>query len=174
MSYNVNSSSYQNINAQDCCFNLRKATRAVTQFYDRHLESADIRSTQFTLLLTLSVATGKTLTEMAEGLVMDRTTLTRNLKPLEKGGLITTVKLADRRSKGYMLTDKGREAIERGVPLWKTAQQNIVGQLGQDRYNRLLEELKVIRSLANLPKAAKPSTHVPGIHSPTINPSRSV
>src|SRR5271155_563431 len=110
----LNMTSYQNINAQCCCFGLRKVTRAVTQFYDRHLEPANIRSTQFTLLLTLSAATGKTLTEMAEGLVMDRTTLTRNLKPLEKGGLITTVKLADRRSKGYVLTDKGREAIEKG------------------------------------------------------------
>jgi len=161
MSYNANSSSsYQSINAQDCCFSLRKVTRAVTQFYDRHLEPANIRSTQFTLLLTLSAATGKTLTEMAEGLVMDRTTLTRNLKPLEKANLITTVKLADRRSKGYMLTDQGREAIEKGIPLWKKAQQHIVSQLGQDRYNRFLEELKAVRSLANVPKLVR-SSHPP-------------
>lgn len=148
----LNTSSYQNINAQCCCFGLRKVTRAVTQFYDRHLEPADIRATQFTLLIELSSATGKTLTEMAEGLVMDRTTLTRNLKPLEKAGFITTVKLADRRSKGYALTDRGRQAIEKGIPLWKKAQQSIVGQLSNDRYNRLLDELKALRSLAVLPK----------------------
>ena len=88
MSYNT--TSYQGINSIDCCFNLRKVTRAVTQFYDRHLEPADIRSTQFNLLLTLSASAGKTLTEMAEGLVMDRTTLTRNLKPLEKNLLLFT------------------------------------------------------------------------------------
>lgn len=148
-------SPYENINAQCCCFNLRKVTRAVTQFYDRHLEPADIRATQFTLLLTLADATGKTLTEMAEGLVMDRTTLTRNLKPLERAGFIATVKLADRRSKGYMLTDKGREAIEKGVPLWKKAQHQIVGQLGNDRYNHLVDELKDVRSLANTPKTTR-------------------
>ncbi|MBP9764060.1 MAG: winged helix-turn-helix transcriptional regulator [Gammaproteobacteria bacterium] len=153
MSYNT--TSYQGINSIDCCFNLRKVTRAVTQFYDRHLEPADIRSTQFNLLLTLSASAGKTLTEMAEGLVMDRTTLTRNLKPLEKQGLITTTKLSDRRTKGYVLTEKGRLAIEKGVPLWQKAQQQITSQLGEDRYKRLLEELKVVRSFANTPKVTR-------------------
>jgi DNA-binding MarR family transcriptional regulator len=154
----LNTTSYQNINAQCCCFSLRKVTRAITQFYDRHLEPADIRATQFTLLLELSSATGKTLTEMAEGLVMDRTTLTRNLKPLEKAGFITTVKLADRRSKGYTLTDRGRQAIEKGIPLWKKAQTSIVGQMTDDRYNRLLEELKALRSMAVIPKM--PTKHI--------------
>jgi DNA-binding MarR family transcriptional regulator len=147
-----NPTSYQGINAQDCCFGLRKATRAITQFYDRHLEPADIRATQFTLLLTLTNATGKTLTEMAEGLVMDRTTLTRNLKPLEKAGFIITTKLPDRRTKGYVLTEKGRQAIEKGIPLWRKAQQHIVGQVGNDRYSHFLEELDMVRSLVNANK----------------------
>lgn len=146
------SKSYQNMNAQCCCFNLRKTTRAVTQFFDRHLEPAGIRATQFTLLLTLTSASGKTLTEMAEGLVMDRTTLTRNLKPLEKAGLITTVELSDRRTKGYKLTDKGMETIEKGVPLWEKAQLQFVEQLGDERYARLLSELGLVRSMANVQK----------------------
>lgn len=159
MSFNptTSMSSYQNINPQCCCFGLRKATRAVTQFYDRHLESAGIRATQFTLLLTLSSAAGKTLTEMAEGLVMDRTTLTRNLKPLEKAGFITTMKLADKRSKGYVLTDKGRQAIEKGVPLWKEAQQHVVSKLGDERYHHFLGELKAVQGYANTPKPAHSS-----------------
>src|SRR4029077_15793987 len=135
-------SSFQDINIKDCCFGLRKVTRAVTQFYDRHLEPADIRATQFNLLITLSSSSGKTLTEMAEGLVMDRTTLTRNLKPLERAGFITTMKLADKRSKGYVLTDRGRQAIEKGVPLWRTAQQHVVSKLGDERYHHFLGELK--------------------------------
>ncbi len=150
-----NAASYQSINVQCCCFNLRKITRAVTQFFDRHLEPAGIRATQFTLLVSLSSSNGKTLTEMAEGLVMDRTTLTRNLKPLEKAGFIATVKLPDRRSKGYGLTEKGRSAIERGLPLWRKAQQQIVGQLGNERYARFLEELGFVRQLANLPKPTR-------------------
>ncbi len=157
MSYNT--SSYQGINAVDCCFALRKVTRAVTQFYDRHLEPSGIRSTQFTLLLTLTASAGKTLTEMAEGLVMDRTTLTRNLKPLEKEGLITTTKLIDKRTKGYVLTEKGQQAIQKGMPLWQKAQQQITSQLGDDRYKRFLEELRVVRSFANTPKVVRHKNH---------------
>lgn len=145
---NTNVMSYQAMNDQCCCFNLRKISRAVTQFFDRHLELAGIRATQFTLLLSLSSISGKTLTEMAESLVMDRTTLTRNLKPLERMGLITGVKLSDRRSKAYALTEKGKEVILRGVPLWQKAQQQIVGRLGHDRYDRFLEELTFVRKLA--------------------------
>lgn len=159
MSYQATSTnnSYENINAQCCCFGLRKATRAVTQFYDRHLEPAGIRATQFTLLITLSSSAGKTLTEMAEDLVMDRTTLTRNLKPLEKAGFITIVRLSDRRSKGYTLTDLGKQAIEKGVPLWKKAQNQIESKMGNDRYHRLLTELDAVRGTANLPTKASSS-----------------
>lgn len=150
---------HETINAECCCFNLRKVTRAVTQLFDRYLEPADIRATQFTLLLELASAGGsKTLTEMAEDLVMDRTTLTRNLKPLEKAELITTLKLVDKRTKGYILTEKGRSSIETGVPLWKKAQQQIVGQLGDTRYMQLLKELNMVRSLTHTTKL---TSHAP-------------
>lgn len=142
--------SYQKINVVCFCFNLRKVTRAVTQFFDRQLESADIRATQFTLLLTLTASQGKTLTEMAQGLVMDRTTLTRNLKPLEKTGLIMTIPLADKRTKGYILTEKGNLTIQKSLPLWKKAQEHLVGQLGEDRYARLLSELDFVRTLVHV------------------------
>lgn len=149
---NMNAMSYQAMNDQCCCFNLRKISRAVTQFFDRHLELAGIRATQFTLLLSLSSISGKTLTEMAENLVMDRTTLTRNLKPLERMGFITGVKLSDRRSKAYALTEKGQEVILKGVPLWQKAQSHIVGRLGNERYDRFLEELTSVRKLAAVSK----------------------
>jgi DNA-binding MarR family transcriptional regulator len=144
--------SYQKINAVCCCFNLRKVTRAVTQFFDRQLEPADIRATQFTLLLTLTAAGGKTLTEMAQGLVMDRTTLTRNLKPLEKMGLIMTIPLADKRTKGYVLTEKGKHTIQKGVPLWRQAQDHLVEQLSDERYKHFLSELSFVRGLVNTPQ----------------------
>lgn len=148
----MNEQMYQSVNEQCCCFNLRKITRAITQLYDRYLEGANIRATQFTLLVELSNSSGKTLTEMAEGLVMDRTTLTRNLKPLSKAGLIVTVPLSDKRSKGYTLTERGHEVLALGLPLWKNAQQHIVGQLGHDRYHRLLGELLAMRNLAQAPR----------------------
>ncbi len=135
---------YKNINKRCGCLNLRKAARAATQLFDHILEPAGVRATQFTLLIALSSVSAKTLTEMAATLVMDRTTLTRNLKPLEKMGLIASVSLTDRRSRGYSLTEKGRHTLEIGMPLWEQAQQQLVSGLGDDRFNNLVAELKEV------------------------------
>ena len=135
---------YEAINARCCCFNMRKVMRAVTQFFDRYLEPANIRSTQFTLLVALSSINAKTLTEIAENLVMDRTTLTRNLKPLEKLELINTVQPLDKRSKAYVLTEKGKEVVMKAVPLWEEAQDNIVNVLGAEKYIHIVKELEAV------------------------------
>lgn len=135
---------HKHINAVCSCFNLRKASRAVTQHFDHALEPAGVRATQFTLLASMAAVSARTLTEMAQTLVMDRTTLTRNLKPLEKLGLIETTEPRDKRSKAYGLTDKGRETLQRGVPLWETAQERVVNGLGQERYDSLLKELEAV------------------------------
>lgn len=135
---------YRLINVRDTCFNLRKATRAVTQYYDHCLEPAGVRATQFTLLVSMASASARTLTEMASTLVMDRTTLTRNLKPLEKLALIETIEPRDKRSKAYALTEKGREILTKGVPLWQQAQNKTISGLSLERYERLLKELDVL------------------------------
>lgn len=132
------------INARCNCFNLRKATRAITQFYDHCLEPAGIRATQFTLLVSLASVSAHTLTEMASTLVMDRTTLTRNLKPLEKLGYIQTTEPRDKRSKAYALTEKGRDTLNKGIPLWQAAQHKVSSGLGSDRIDRLIKELDVL------------------------------
>lgn len=141
---------YEAINSRCCCFNFRKVMRAVTQFFDRYLEHTGIRSTQFTLLIALSSINAKTLTEIAENLVMDRTTLTRNLKPLEKMGLITTIQPLDKRSKAYVLTDKGKELVNQTVPLWEEAQNNIVHSLGADKYSHIIKELADVLAATDL------------------------
>ena len=137
---------YGQINKQCCCFNMRKVSRAVTQFFDRYLEPLGIRSTQFTLLVELGSVSAKTLTEIAEGLVMDRTTLTRNLKPLEKQGLITSVPTSDKRAKAYTLTTSGKEILARTHPTWQQCQDRIVTFLGQERYGNILGELETLLS----------------------------
>lgn len=132
------------INPRCSCFNLRKATRAVTQFFDHQLEPAGIRATQFTLLVSMASVSARTLTEMANTLVMDRTTLTRNLKPLEKLGFIQTIEPRDKRSKAYALTEKGKETLEKGIPLWHQAQTRIQDALGDERFARILLDLDAI------------------------------
>lgn len=132
---------YKQINAKCNCFNLRRATRAVTQFYDHCLDPCGIRATQFTLLISMGAVSASTLTEMASTLVMDRTTLTRNLKPLEKLGLIEMIEPRDKRSKAYALTEKGREVLNKAIPIWQRAQTKIISSISQEKYEYLLKEL---------------------------------
>lgn len=134
---------------------MRKVTRAVTQYFDRYLEPTGIRATQFTLLVELYFTKGKTLTEIAENLVMDRTTLTRNLKPLEKSGFIVTVQTLDKRSKAYVLSEKGEQIVEKCVPLWQQAQNSVVNSLGEDTYHDVIGKLSRLLSIANQPKERK-------------------
>lgn len=123
------------------CFNLRKASRAITQLYDQVLQPSGLLATQFTLLVAISVAGSATVTRLAQELVMDRTTLTRNLKPLERQGLIEIEPGQDQRTRVVSLTDKGHKALARAIPLWEQAQAHIVEGLGQSRWSALLSDL---------------------------------
>src|SRR3954463_12064452 len=88
---------------------LRQATRALTQHYDEAIAEAGIRSTQFTLLVALTQAPRAPLSKLAEVLVMDRTTLTRNLAPLIRDGLVEEHPFEDRRIRAYALSAKGKK-----------------------------------------------------------------
>jgi DNA-binding MarR family transcriptional regulator len=129
--------------AQLCvCFNLRKAVRAVTQFYDAMLEPTGLRTTQLTVLVALALAQRVPLSRIAERLVMDRTTLTRNLRPLERRRLVRIERGPDRRERFMSLTGAGRAAMERALPLWQAAQSRIVGGGGAKRWAGLRAELE--------------------------------
>lgn len=123
------------------CANLRMASRAVTQFYDEALKPAGLRATQFTLLSALLQVEQIAITELAERLVMDRTTLTRNLEPLEQKKLIDIYPGEDRRTRLVNLTERGRQALAKATPLWQQAQSQVTQALGEDRSNTLLDNL---------------------------------
>jgi DNA-binding MarR family transcriptional regulator len=134
----------------DCaCFNLRKAARAVTQLYDKALRSTGLRTTQFTLLVGISMLGTVTVTRLAQIGVMDRTTLTRNLKPLERKGLIQITPGKDQRTRVVTITDEGQKALVQALPLWKKAQVGVVKRLGQERWNSLRTDLGEVVSLAS-------------------------
>lgn len=142
----------EQINAHCCCFNMRKVNRAVTQFYDEYLEPTGIRITQYTLLVEIAGSDVKTLSEIAANLIMDRTTLTRNLKPLQKAGYITNTKTVDKRSKSYVLTDKGHKVIADATPLWQEAQDKIIHAFGNHEYKVLCEELDKLLKITSQSK----------------------
>jgi DNA-binding MarR family transcriptional regulator len=134
----------------DCaCFNLRKAARVVTQLYDKALRSTGLRTTQFTLLVGISMLGTVTVTRLAQIGVMDRTTLTRNLKPLERKGLIQITPGKDQRTRVVTITDEGQKALVQALPLWKKAQVGVVKRLGQERWNSLRTDLGEVVSLAS-------------------------
>jgi DNA-binding MarR family transcriptional regulator len=134
------------------CFNLRKATRAVTQLYDKALAPSTLRVTQFTLLVALSRTEQLTLSQVAEHLVMDRTTLARNLTPLERDGLVTIRRGPDRRERYMHLTLRGHRALEQALPLWRQAQAQVERSVGHRAWSALHEGLQELtRTLRDVP-----------------------
>ena len=125
------------------CFNLRKATRAVTQLYDEFLRPSGIRATQFSLLMLVRGMGPIRITELAEKAVMDRTTLKRNVDLLEHGGLVRVTPGKDARVREVILTAAGEDRLIIALPLWRQAQAQVRKQLGQDRSDRLLADLTV-------------------------------
>ncbi len=141
-------SNCQEAQASCACFNLRKAARAVTHFYEGFLQETGLRVTQLSILFASYVAGEVTVSRLADELGMDRTTLTRNLKPLQDQGLISVKSGGDRRTKAITLTLKGKEVLSRALPMWKTAQEQFVKRLGSGRFRSLLVELLATVSAA--------------------------
>jgi DNA-binding MarR family transcriptional regulator len=120
---------------EECtCLAVRQAARHVTQFYDQHLAAAGLRTTQFSILAKLKRRGPMTINALADEMVMDRTTLGRNILPLERDGLISiSPGRTDRRSKDLRLTDAGLERLRAGYGGWKEAQRQFAAAFGDER-----------------------------------------
>lgn len=123
------------------CFNLRKAARAITQSYDAAFVPTGLKATQFTVLQVTAVAGGAPMGRLAERLGMDRTTLTRNLRPLEQKGLIAMASGTDRRERLIHVTQEGLTALDAALPLWEQAQSKLYSALGPVAFLSLLDRL---------------------------------
>jgi len=125
-------------------FNTRRATRLITQYYDKALAPTGIRSTQYSLLSLLSMIGEAPMQEVAYVLAMDRTTLTRNLNPLVRKGLVKVQVGSDRRSRPLTLTPKGRSTLEKALPYWQAAQSKILNEIGADKWDMMMRGLHQI------------------------------
>src|SRR6202049_1003878 len=113
------------------CLRLRKAARRITQIYDGYVEPFDLTITQFGLLAHLRVLDGISVGALAETLVMDPTTVTRTLRPLERKALVAMdPDPDDRRSRSLRLTEQGREVLRAARPAWARAQHHVEEVLG--------------------------------------------
>jgi len=129
------------------CFKVRKAARAITKLYEEVLRPSGLRATQFSMLMVTRVMGPVTVVKLAQVMVMDRTTLTRNLQILEKRGLIMIKPGEDRREREVNLTAEGMEVLAKAVPLWEEAQERVREGLGEERLQNLLGDLSEMVSL---------------------------
>ena len=129
---------------QNCtCFNLRKTTRAVTQLYDEALKPSGLYATQFTLLAAISFTGSVTITKLSNNLIMDRTTLTRNLNPLQKKGWVAVTPGEDKRTRALSLTRSGKKVLKEAMTPWNQVQNQVVKTLGKGNWDELLKNLSL-------------------------------
>jgi len=110
---------------------VRRAARRLTRDYDRALKPAGLKLTQYSVLANLVRSGGLSITALAERLAMDRTTLTRNLRPLDKAGWIRVGSGPDSRSRAVDITELGRDTYDRALPLWRQAERSFRRSVGQ-------------------------------------------
>ncbi|MHC4849657.1 MAG: MarR family winged helix-turn-helix transcriptional regulator [Planctomycetota bacterium] len=130
------------------CFQLRRASRAVTQLYDTALQPTGLRSTQFVILAVTRVEEPVTQPALATALGMDRTTLSRNLKPLETDGYLRRTRKRGERATIVSLTPKGRRKLIAAVPYWEEVQSSFTSGLGKSHWNELRQRLQDASAVA--------------------------
>ena len=129
------------------CFRLRSLSRVVTQIYDHALAPAGLKVTQYSLIAQARRGTGApapSVSELAQALYTDRTTLTRNLRPLQEAGLVELGAGADSRSRAVRVTPRGEAAFQQARALWREAENQVRIKCGAERtvqLHRLAEEL---------------------------------
>lgn len=113
------------------CLHAQRAARALSRRFDEAFRPHGITSGQFSLLNSLNRPSAPTIGQVAETLAMDRSTVTANLKPLERTGLVTaTVDPDDRRGRRIALTDAGRDLLARTTPVWIAEHGAVEAELG--------------------------------------------
>lgn len=119
------------------CLHVQRAARAVARRFDDAFRPLDLTNGQFSLLMSLNAPKAPSIGTISTLLAMDRTTLTANLKPLERRGLVkVAVDQADRRNRLMVLMPAGRRLLTKAVPLWKRAQtatERLVAGSGAER-----------------------------------------
>ena len=137
--------------AQHCLWlRVRQASRALTAIYDAHLQPAGILASQLTILSAITVFGSQEVgfSELAAALMMDKTTLSRNIKPLEAAGLVRVARSpADARARILLITPAGQAALATAYPLWQQAQQVVENALSTGTLQPLMDGLGKLASV---------------------------
>jgi DNA-binding MarR family transcriptional regulator len=148
--------------ARECpAIRVRQASRALTRVYDDALRPVGLQMSQFSVLIAIAAFTeaDATISAVAGSLLMDRTTLTRNLRPLERAGLVRLTRApGDARARLVVLTHRGEKTIELAYPLWEEALGRVRRLLGVRKLRTLNVQLSfVIASAPGFEELTRPS-----------------
>jgi|ERR1700722_4668183 len=126
------------------CFNVRRLSRAITQFYDAEVHRHGLRPTQAPILRALQAKDGWSMAELSEWLGMERTTLLRNLRPLQRDGLARAKGGGQGGHVKLEITEKGRAILAKLHPAWRSAQDKVVAILGKERWSTIISDLNEV------------------------------
>ena len=127
---------------------VRRASRIMTQRYDAAFRPVGLAPTQFTLLVAIHLLEHVAITQLAQELFTDQTTITRNIKLLEQRGLVAIKPGEDRRIKLASLTVEGQALLEQALPLWEQAQSEVKQHFGEEKWQTLLSLLAEVKTLS--------------------------
>jgi len=123
--------------ARCACFDLRKATRAVSRLYDDYLRPLGLNITQYSLLRAIERGLQISVSTLGRYMVMDRTSITRALAPLERDGLVRSGAGSDKRTRIVFLTKKGARLLASAQPRWDEAQKTFLNLMGSRRWTTM-------------------------------------
>jgi DNA-binding MarR family transcriptional regulator len=127
------------------CLHLQRAARAVARRFDQAFRPLDLTNGQFSLMMSLNSLDAPSIGYVSALLAMDRTTLTANLKPLERRGLVTVrVDEVDRRTRRLILTPAGRALLAAALPIWRQTHAAVESLVGMSDPDRLRADLRAL------------------------------
>jgi len=130
------------------CFNVRSAARAITGLYDETLEPSGLRMTQVAILAVIQAHGRRTMQLLATDLGLDPSTMTRTLQPLLDARLVRVEPTRDdARARQAVLTAKGNSRLAEAYTLWNAAQNRLRERLGNERFDRLIDDLSTATRL---------------------------
>jgi DNA-binding MarR family transcriptional regulator len=138
---------YREVLRECASFNLRKASRVVSQLYDDILQPTGLRSTQVALLVLLAVEPESSMARLARQLMLSPSTLSRNLRPLQRDGLVD-IRHTGKRGKSVSLTSVGKKALFDAFPYWQKAQEEFIALVGANTWSTLSRQIAKTTSAA--------------------------
>lgn len=129
------------------CITMRRASNAITEYYDAAFKPLQLTTSQYSLLKNLSRLETASTSELAEQMKLDRSTLVRNLKPMLQRGLICDLAKENARNHKYTLSESGEELLQKAMPVWAQAQEEIQAYLGEGNMDFFMELLYKLQEL---------------------------